>query len=227
VQILAIDTATQVCGVALNDGGHLVAEFRLHQRNVHNERLVTAVERLLADAGWRLPELQGIAVSIGPGSFTGLRIGVTVAKGLAYSLDIPLTGVNTLDVLAHGAGLTERVISVVIKARQGEMYHACYHRRAGQLTRDSEYRILTTAELASHLRDSVVICDPHGLVNEADSWQLAAEAYCHSRPSVLAALGHAQLMAGQHVAVDLAEPFYLKDFAPKKKKILQESQRAL
>ena len=217
MRILAIDTATQVCGVALSDGKHLVAEFRLNRKNVHNERLAPAVHNLVRDADWNMVDLQGIAVSIGPGSFTGLRIGLAVAKSLAYTLEIPIVAVNTLDVLAHGVFVTDRDIAVVIKARIGEVYFARYRQEGIKIVRLTDYFILKNEELADLMRDALVITNPHGLVTENRSWQLAPENYCLSRPVIVAAQGNEKLAAGDIEDVAELEPFYLKDFVPKKK----------
>src|SRR5213593_3704840 len=98
MRLLAIETSSPAGGVALLDGERLVGEYVLDVRITHSERVMTAVNRVLTDARWRPSDLEGLAVSIGPGSFTGLRIGISVAKGLAMALRLPAVApVPTLD----------------------------------------------------------------------------------------------------------------------------------
>jgi tRNA threonylcarbamoyladenosine biosynthesis protein TsaB len=99
--ILSIESATSVCSVALHEGGKLLGLMELHQENAHAKKLMLLIESLFRKLGLNSKDLAAVAVSSGPGSFTGLRIGVSVAKGLAYAHNIPLIGVDTLLALAH------------------------------------------------------------------------------------------------------------------------------
>ena len=98
--ILSIETATFVCSVALHQDGRLVGNLELFQENVHGQKLMPLIAGLLSQAGVKVCELDAVAVSRGPGSYTGLRIGISTAKGLAFAQDIPIIGVDTLDALA-------------------------------------------------------------------------------------------------------------------------------
>ncbi|MDZ7261012.1 MAG: tRNA (adenosine(37)-N6)-threonylcarbamoyltransferase complex dimerization subunit type 1 TsaB, partial [candidate division KSB1 bacterium] len=148
--MLGIETATEVCGVALTEDEDLIAEYRLNLDRSHAERLVPAIERITNDAQLSLKELQLIAVSIGPGSFTSLRIGLATAKGLAFSLALPLVSVVSLDALAVQAptfwgGFQ---ICALITARKHEAYAAFYRKQSEQsLKRTSKYLLVTLDEL--------------------------------------------------------------------------------
>lgn len=124
--ILSIETATSVCSVALHEhSGALVGIIELFQDNVHGQKLMPVIEALLRQLGVDKDELDAVAVSKGPGSYTGLRIGVSTAKGLAYALDIPLIGVDTLDALARRALPFVRATDILvpmIDARRMEVY---------------------------------------------------------------------------------------------------------
>ena len=125
MKILAFDTSTEYLSLALwQDGALLVRELLAGQK--HSELLLPLVGELLAEAGLKLPELDGIAFGAGPGSFTGLRIGCGVAQGLAFGAGLPVVGVCTLEALAQQAG-AERVIAC-LDARMNEVYHAAYER---------------------------------------------------------------------------------------------------
>ncbi|WP_209329811.1 tRNA (adenosine(37)-N6)-threonylcarbamoyltransferase complex dimerization subunit type 1 TsaB [Lunatimonas salinarum] len=124
-KILSIETAARVCSVAVHDGGSFLGLYELNLENIHGRKLIPLVKQLLASLGLEGPELDGIAVSQGPGSYTGLRIGVSTAKGLAYAWDLPLIGVGTLDALARNTNCFARdgdVVIPVLDARRMEVY---------------------------------------------------------------------------------------------------------
>ncbi|ULT27047.1 tRNA (adenosine(37)-N6)-threonylcarbamoyltransferase complex dimerization subunit type 1 TsaB [Sphingobacterium sp. E70] len=97
--ILQIDTSTSVCSVALSENGQTLTVLDLDEPNAHAAKLTVLIEQVLAETERSMKELTAIAVSMGPGSYTGLRIGVSTAKGLCYGLDIPLIAINTLEAL--------------------------------------------------------------------------------------------------------------------------------
>ena len=129
MRILAIDTATEACSVALWNDGTLSAHFELCPRE-HTQRILPMVQDILAASGASLTELDALAYGRGPGSFTGVRIGIGIAQGLALGADLPMLGVSTLATMAQGAwrktGAT-RVLAA-IDARMGEVYWAEYQR---------------------------------------------------------------------------------------------------
>ncbi len=123
--ILSIETATSVCAVAVHQNGILIGEIELHQENIHARKLMPSIKLLLEQTGIAPDSLDAVAVSQGPGSYTGLRIGVSTAKGLAFARDIPLIGVDTLNALAKRtkafAGSSSFVVPM-IDARRMEVY---------------------------------------------------------------------------------------------------------
>jgi tRNA threonylcarbamoyladenosine biosynthesis protein TsaB len=124
--LLGLETATFCGSVALLAGDRLVASRTLNSPATHSARLLRTIEDLLGETTTRLENLAALAVSIGPGSFTGVRIGLSVAKGLAFALDIAIVGVSTLEALAVRAGRNRRLICPVIDARRNETFVAAY-----------------------------------------------------------------------------------------------------
>ena len=114
--ILGIETATMTGGVALLDEKRLISEYTLNVRTTHTARLMPALDQILKDSSVDKSEIDGVAISMGPGSFTGLRIGLATAKGLALGLDIPLLGVPTLDALARNIPFAKYQICPVLDA---------------------------------------------------------------------------------------------------------------
>jgi tRNA threonylcarbamoyladenosine biosynthesis protein TsaB len=130
VKVLGIDTSTDTGGAALL-ADKLVGEYMLGIGTEHSRMLMPAIERLMRDAGWRGEELDAIAVANGPGSFTGLRIGVTTAKALAYAWQIPVIGVNTLEAMAWQVSGFPGVVLSALNARRGLVFGAVYRVAAG------------------------------------------------------------------------------------------------
>lgn len=125
--LLALECATMCGSVALVANGRCLAEYSLDVVTTHSQRLLKQLERIREDVGVEWSELGGLAVSLGPGSFTGLRIGLSVAKGLALAVGLPLLGVSTLDGLARQVvALPGTMVGALLDARKQEVYAACY-----------------------------------------------------------------------------------------------------
>lgn len=122
MRIIGIDSSTTAGGVALFEDGAVVADYTLELTATHSERLLPALDRVMADAEWDKQSVSGIAVAMGPGSFTGLRIGIATAKALAYAWNVPVIGVSTLEALAWQVGWTGRIVCPMIDARRGTVY---------------------------------------------------------------------------------------------------------
>ena len=146
-----METSTLTGAVALLDGDAVVGEHRLNVAVTHSERLLATIDHLLAAASWRLPDLAVLAVAIGPGSFTGLRIGVSTMKGLAFATGTPLVGIPTLDALAWGLPYAVCAVCAILDAKKGEVYAAVYRTDEGRLERLSDYRALPPEALAEAL----------------------------------------------------------------------------
>jgi len=158
---LGIDTATGFGSVAVDtdDGPPLVR--RLLERTGHARDLIPALESLLLDAGLARADLRGIGVSAGPGSFTGLRVGMATAKGLAYALDIALEGLSTLEALARAASVLVPSgiahLAPVLSAGRGEIYGALFARREGAVERLTGDRLWKPEKLLASLPSDVIL----------------------------------------------------------------------
>jgi tRNA threonylcarbamoyladenosine biosynthesis protein TsaB len=126
MRILALETSTAACAVAVVDGESLLAELTLQVPRAHSTRLMPLIAQALAESGMAKSDLDGIAVGVGPGSFTGLRIGLATAKGLAYALGKPCAGVSTLRALAYGTGAQMGLVVPVLDAKRDEVFAAVY-----------------------------------------------------------------------------------------------------
>jgi tRNA threonylcarbamoyladenosine biosynthesis protein TsaB len=131
MKILAIDTTTFLGSVALVEDDLLVSALQQGTSVTYSERLISGIDHLLTNANWKKEDLDLIAVAIGPGSFTGLRIGMATAKGLAVALGKPLIGVSSLCVIANGADVYDGKVAAILDARRDEVYAAVYQYKKG------------------------------------------------------------------------------------------------
>src|SRR4029450_10781406 len=151
MRLLALETATLAGGAALLDDGRLVGESRLNITLTHSERLMLIVDRLRQACGWEAASLDGLAVSIGPGSFTGLRVGAATAKGLALALEVPVAPVPTLDALAATLPFADAPVCPLLDARKNEVYCSRYRWTAGGMEREWDYLALPPAAAAARV----------------------------------------------------------------------------
>jgi tRNA threonylcarbamoyladenosine biosynthesis protein TsaB len=154
MRLLAIETSTVTGAVALLEAGRVVAESRVSIAVTHGERLMAAIDGVLRSARWELADVQAFAVALGPGSFTGLRIGLSTVKGLAFATGKPVVGVPTLDALAWRLPYCAYPVCPVLDARKNEVYAALYRTREGWLELLEAPRAVPPATLAEELRDA-------------------------------------------------------------------------
>ena len=156
MKILAVDTATQSCSVAILNAGSLSAELTTLNDETHSKHLMGLIHNVLDVAGFAAGELDGIAVTIGPGSFTGLRIGVSTVKGMAYALNKPVVGISSLDALAWQCGDCAYLICPMLDARKGEVYSATYRLRGKTLTQTSQQQAAPPAAAFDEIQEPCV-----------------------------------------------------------------------
>jgi tRNA threonylcarbamoyladenosine biosynthesis protein TsaB len=152
MRLLAVDTSTLTGAVALLEDGAVVAESRVNVAVTHGERLMAAIDSVLRAARWELGDVGAMAVALGPGSFTGLRIGLSTIKGLAFATGRAVAGVPTLDALAWMLPFCAYPVCPILDARKDEVYTALYRTLDGRLEVISPARAIAPATLAEELR---------------------------------------------------------------------------
>lgn len=153
MRILAFETSAKAGSVALYEEGKLLGEFYQNTGLTHSQTVMVMAEELLKSCGKTVRDLTGVAVAAGPGSFTGVRIGVAAAKGLAWGGELPLYGVSTLEAMALQLGVYEGLVVPVMDARREQVYNGLFCAGEGQLTRLTEDRAISLAELGEELKD--------------------------------------------------------------------------
>lgn len=152
MKILAIDTSTDYLSLAILKNGKVLTKFHKRADMKHSILLVPMIDKLLKKSKIKIQDVDCFAVSVGPGSFTGLRIGVTVVKGLAYSLKKKVVAVPTLDVIADNAKSFKGVICTVLDARKNKVYACLYKSDGKTIKRVSKYMLLPIADLSKRLK---------------------------------------------------------------------------
>lgn len=152
-RILALDTATEACSAALWIDGTISERFAIAPRE-HTRQILPMIDSLLADAGIKVQHLDALAFGRGPGSFTGVRIGIGIAQGLALGAGLPMIGVSTLAALAEGAWrhTGQRQVLAAIDARMGEVYWAHYQRDSADIWHGEQHETVITPEQLASLR---------------------------------------------------------------------------
>jgi len=215
--ILGIETATMTGGLALMDEGKLIAEYTLNMKTTHSSRLMPALDWILKDSSLDKKQIDSVAISIGPGSFTGLRIGLATAKGLALGLNIPLIGVGTLDALANNIPYPAYQVCAVLDARKKEVYSAFYKCENDVLVRKSHYQVISPTELVDLIHEkTIMLGDAIDVYREffkeklGDLVVFAPDAQRLPRAAVVAELGLAKLKNGDILDVASSEPIYIR-----------------
>lgn len=216
--ILGIETATEQVSVAI--GGHegVLGLFEVCRGRRHAETLVPAVEFVCAQADVALDEIGVIAVDVGPGLFTGMRVGLASAKAFAQALRVPMIGMSSLDLLAYPLRHGDRTIVSVVDARKGELFYAIYRPVPGGVQRVLEPRCGTVDDLVAEVmaRGDDVICVGDGALRHRDD--ILGELRCEmaeqflSRPSAapLVQLAHARALREDWVNPWEIQPLYLR-----------------
>lgn len=213
MRLLAVDTSTLSCGVAVADGEGLLSESLFTSRQTHSRHLLGMVEETLSRSGLALSDLDGFAVTRGPGSFTGLRIGMSVVKGLAEVAGKPVAGISTLAALARGAVLAGKPTLAMLDARKGEVYAALYAPDGAELFSPEA---VSPEGLLERIHGEV-LCIGTGAVAYAEAIKetlgeraVFAPEYNTIRPSVVASLAFEAFQQGGGAEAGALTPLYLR-----------------
>ena len=213
--LLAIDTSTRSIGIALHDGSQVCAEFVWQSQNYHTVELAPAVEDLLKKCRVDANRLAGVAVATGPGSFTGLRIGLGFAKGLALANNLPLLGIPSMEILAAAQPVHDEPLLILLQAGRERFAVANYSFVESAWQASGDIRVMKLEEIAHSLSSSVWVCgeltadDRAYLQQNSDVILLTSPALSLRRPSFLAELGWHQLRSGEAEPPEKLTPIYL------------------
>lgn len=199
--LLAIDTSTDYLSIAVMKDDTVVSLFHRKTPMSHSRLLVPTIDRMLRKSGIKLRQIDCFCISIGPGSFAGLRIGVTVVKGFSYILKKPIVAIPTLDVIAHNVKNYFGIICPVLDARKGKVYACLYRSDSKGMKKISKYLLLPMREMIkkTEIYDKILFLGD--AVEHGRDW--------HPRGDVLARLGLEEYRKKRFVTAEDLEPLYL------------------
>ena len=212
--LLAVDTSTTQMGLALYDGAQVLGEYAWRSGQRHTVELAPAVADLLARCALTINDVKALGIALGPGSFTSLRVGLALAKGLALARHIPLIGIPTLDILAHAQPPSKHPLVVAIQAGRGRYALGWYKVSRKQWQAQGDARVVTLEALMAEVQSPSVVCGEFTdeirqkiMLNE--NVKLVAPVGSIRRPAVLAELAWARWRAGDVDDEATLAPIYL------------------
>lgn len=233
MKILAFETSAKAASVALLDGGKLLAESYQNTGLTHSQTIMVMAQDLLKSCGLSARDVEAVAVAAGPGSFTGVRIGVAAAKGFAWGAELPCYGVSTLEAMARTMGVWQGYIVPAMDARRSQVYTAVFHAEKGVITRVEEDMAISLAELGEKIKnyeenvflvgDGALLCY-NTLLEEVPQLVLPPEHRMHQRASGVALA--AQAMADAGIPGNGAEltPNYLRLSQAERERMARENR---
>lgn len=232
--ILAFETSAKSAGVALHDGQHLLGEHYLNTGLTHSQTLLVMANDLITQCSLLPQNVTHVAVAAGPGSFTGVRIGVAAAKGFAWGAEIPCFGVSALEAMALGLGVWDGYLCPVMDARRNQIYHALFRADCGKLTRICEDRAVSLTDLEKDIQkiekpiflvgDGSLLCY-NTLSEVVPSLILPPEHRMHQRAAGVALAAAAAIARGEAGSASSLVPNYLRLSQAERERLEREQQK--
>jgi tRNA threonylcarbamoyladenosine biosynthesis protein TsaB len=212
--LLAMDTSTRWMGLALYDGAGVLGEMIWQTRNHHTVELAPGVSSLMERCGVKAADLKVVAAALGPGSFTSLRIGLALAKGMALALHLPVVGVPSLDVLAAAIPVQEKPLAAVLQAGRGRLALAMFRAHDGAWKQQGEIKVVSVEELAQLLDTPSLVAGEliegqRDFLRHKRAISILSPALALRRPSFLAEIAWKRWQAKQVDEVVSLAPIYL------------------
>ena len=212
--LLAVDTSTAQVGLAVYDGSQVIGEYAWRSNRRHTMELAPAVFELLTRCGLTMNDIRALGVALGPGSFTSLRVGLSLVKGFALARNLPLIGIPTLDILAAAQPLSRFPLLAAIQAGRGRLAAGWYRRSRGRWRAKGEPRVVTAKALVEELKSPVIVCaeltvDERELLAGNAEIQIVSPANSVRRPAILAELAWKRWQAGDVDDRAALAPIYL------------------
>jgi tRNA threonylcarbamoyladenosine biosynthesis protein TsaB len=217
--LLAVDTSTAQVGLAVYDGAQVIGEYAWRSGQRHTVELAPAIYELLTRCGLTMDEVRALGVALGPGSFTSLRVGLSLVKGVALARGLPLIGIPTLDILAAAQPLSKPPLLVAIQAGRGRLAAGWYKRSKGKWQAKGPAQVTTAKALVEEVNLPAIVCaeltaEERQTLAENAGIQLVSPAGSIRRPAVLAELAWRRWQAGDVDDGATLAPIYLHVAAP-------------
>jgi tRNA threonylcarbamoyladenosine biosynthesis protein TsaB len=217
--LLAVDTSNEWMGLAVYDGSRVVGERAWRSKQHHTVELAPAIQELLTRCGLAMDDLTALGVAIGPGSFTSLRVGLALTKGLAFARGIPLIGIPTLDILAHAQPVGELPLAVAIQAGRGRYALGWYKNVRGVWQAEGPARVVSVEALNDEVQSPSLVCgeftdEVRQKIESNKNAQLTSPENSQRKPAMLAQLAWMRFQNDDVDDVASLAPIYLHTAAP-------------
>jgi tRNA threonylcarbamoyladenosine biosynthesis protein TsaB len=212
--LLAVDTSTAQVGLALYDGAQVIGEYAWRSSQRHTVELAPAIFELLTRCGLMMDDVRALGVALGPGSFTSLRVGLSLVKGFALARNLPLIGIPTLDILAAAQPLSKIPLLVAIQAGRGRLAAGRYKRSRGSWQAKGPAKVVTVKALIEEVESPVILCaeltaGERETLSASPDIHLASPANSVRRPAILAERAWERWHAGDVDNRSTLAPIYL------------------
>jgi tRNA threonylcarbamoyladenosine biosynthesis protein TsaB len=217
--LLAVDTSTAQVGLAVYDGTQVISEYAWRSKQRHTVELAPAIAELLTRCGLTIENVRGLGVALGPGSFTSLRVGLSLVKGIAIARGLPLVGIPTLDILAAAQPPSKLPLVTLIQAGRGRLAVGWYKNSKKGWQSQGSARVMTFDKLMQEVQKPAIVCgeltaeEYHELEEKTDI-HLASPAQSVRRPAILAELAWESALAGNVANAATLAPIYLHAAEP-------------
>ena len=232
--LLAFETSAKAGSVALMDEKKLLGESYQNTGLTHSQTLMTMAQDLLESCGYAPKDVTAVAVAAGPGSFTGVRIGVAAAKGYAWGGELPCYGVSTLEAMASQLGIWQGYVCPVMDARRSQVYNALFHVECGKCTRIREDRAISLGDLGEELQnlqepiflvgDGSILCY-NTLLERVPRLVLPLEHRMHQRACGVALVAREMILRGEEADPAALTPNYLRLSQAERERMEKEQQK--
>ena len=219
MKILGIETSVKIGSLALIEGDDLVARSDIDTRLNHSARLIPVLNELLQTAGWGIDDLDGVGVGLGPGSFTGIRVGLAAGQGIAFGASIPLIGIGRCSAMARGSSAPVGPVVTLLDAGRGRVYGAGYRKSADDIEETVPPRLVSSGDIeALCRRDWIVIPLWEEWKKKAEGWGIAGGEKGIPQARWIAILARKKLRENPVNEIETATRIYLSQYWKNQKK---------
>jgi tRNA threonylcarbamoyladenosine biosynthesis protein TsaB len=217
MRVLGVDTSTMTAGVGIVENDEVLVDLKFDVKITYSEVLLSTVDMALKTTGLEINDIEGFSISIGPGSFTGLRIGLSTVKGLCFASGKPLASVPSLDALASLSLYCQHPVAPLLDAKKSQVYAALYDTSEGELKRESDYLVVGIEDLVKNISKKTLFVGPGAKLYQKELIHFLRDKACfalneQSLPSgaCVARLGLKKLVSGQTEEITNLEPLYIR-----------------
>ncbi len=220
MKILGIETSVKIGSLALIEGENLVARSDIYTRLNHSARLIPVLNELLQTAGWGIDDLDGVGVGLGPGSFTGIRVGLAAGQGIAFGASIPLIGIGSCWAMARGSSAPDGPVVTLLDAGRGRVYGAGYRKSGDDIEETIPPALVSSEEIEALCRSAWIVTPRWDeWKKEAEGWDIPGGENGFPQAQWVAILALKKVMDNPVNEIETAAPIYLSQYWENQKKV--------